>query len=246
MDTQKQYRVIIVDDEPIAREIVEDHVGKVPELETVAVCANAHEAYEAIQRLKPDLVFLDIQMPGMTGLELMAQPFAHCPDYVLTTAYPDYAVQSYDFSVLHYLMKPITFERFMAAVIKFLNKHTPGGDPEPPGLVSSSPVDGSIWLRVEKSTQRIRDNNILYVKGETNYVMVYLENGKKVLTHMNMAKAEKVFMFPVFIRIHKSYIVRLSAIDKVEGNTVTLSDGTKVFIGPKFREKLKQVIPILP
>ena len=137
---------------------------------------------------------------------------------------------------------PVAYRTFAEHVTNL----SPGGDPEPPGLVSSSPVDGSIWLRVEKSTQRIRDNNILYVKGETNYVMVYLENGKKVLTHMNMAKAEKVFMFPVFIRIHKSYIVRLSAIDKVEGNTVTLSDGTKVFIGPKFREKLKQVIPILP
>ena len=239
------YRVIVVDDEPLARKIVEGFVKQVPDLETVAVCANARQALDAIQRLKPNLVFLDIQMPEMTGMELMAMPLADRPEYVLTTAYANYAVQSYDFKALDYLMKPIAFERFMEAVVKFLDKHRLSGSFVQPGLIGSSTTDDSLWLRVEKNSRRVRKRNILYVKGETNYVMVYLDNGKRLLTHMSMAGAEDLFLPPDFLRIHKSYIVRLSAIEQIEGNTITLENNTQLTIGPKYREKLREFIPII-
>lgn len=236
------YRVVIVDDEPLARDIVVGYVSKVPDLQTFAVCGNAVEAWEAIQTGKPDLVFLDIQMPGMTGLELINILPTNRPEFVLTTAYPQYAVESYGFAVLDYLMKPISFELFMRAFIKFKEKRKTSistGE-----FAAFSPTGESVWLRLDKGLRQLAFSEVLRVKGEKDYVEIFLDD-EKMLIHMNLLKAEQLFPAPEFLRIHKSHIVRQTAIRSIEGNTLTLSNGTDLPIGPSYRQELKKYIPLL-
>ena len=156
------YRVIIVDDEPPARDLLAVFVERVPDLQCVTTCANAFQALDAIQQLKPDLAFLDILMPEMTGMDLMKLPVANRPAIILTTAYPQYALSSYEFDVLDYLMKPIAFERFMKAIVKFKEKQVQSTGwiavkpPDPVSVTTNSlPLtDSSIWLREEKRKKK--------------------------------------------------------------------------------------------
>jgi len=250
------YRVVIVDDEPPARDIIDVFVGRVPDLLTVARCANAFQALEAIQQLQPDLVFLDVQMPEMTGMDLMGLPLPNRPAIILTTAYPEYALKSYEFAVLDYLMKPIAFERFMQAILRFKEKQVrPAGLPawtavEPPPLGSTlvpgpdQTGHGSVWLREEKRLLQIPYEEVLYVEGLKDYVKVFLKD-QMILTHLTIGKAEEVFCPPEFVRIHRSHIVRRSAIRLIDGSRVRLTNGTELIIGPLYRDELKKYISAL-
>lgn len=217
-------------------------MNKVPDLQTLAVCQNAVEALEAIRTGKPDLVFLDIQMPGMTGLELMNVLPTNRPEFVLTTAYPQYAVESYGFAVLDYLMKPILFELFMRAVVKFKEKKETSisrGE-----FAAFSPSGESVWLRLDKGLRQLAFSDVIRIKGDKDYVEIFLDK-EKILIHMNLLKAEQLFPAPEFLRIHKSHIVRQTTIRSIEGNTLTLSNGTDLPIGPSHRQNLKRFIPLL-
>ncbi len=256
------HRVIIVDDEPPARDIIEVFVERTPDLVCVAICANAMQALEAIDQFKPNLLFLDIQMPEMTGIDLMNLRLANRPDIILTTAFPDFALKSYEFAVLDYLVKPIAFERFVQAIVKFRERRSqfplasPGGwsaVAAPPfvndqrrndSLPGSPPSVSSVWLREEKRLLQIPFEEIFYVEGLKDYVKVYL-NGKMILTHVSIGKAEEIFQPPTFVRIHRSHIVRQSAIRLIDGNTLILTNGVKLLIGPLYREELKRYISAL-
>ncbi len=250
---EQPYRVVIVDDEPPARDLIEVFVHRVPDLQVVAICANAILALAAIQRLKPDLVFLDIQMPEMTGIDLMNLHLPNRPDIILTTAFPQYALQSYDYAVLDYLVKPIAFERFMQAVIKFKGKRNREDGPDG-NLIDSHtgrsnpnmPLadDGSVWLREEKRLLQIPHDDILYVEGMKDYIKVFLKD-QMIMTHLTIGKAEELFRPPVFVRIHRSHIVRRSAIRLIDGNSIRLTNGTELQIGPLYRNELKKFIAAL-
>lgn len=242
---ENPYRVVIVDDEPPARDLMATFVGRVPDLQTVACCANALDALEAIQRLKPQLVFLDIQMPGMTGMELMELPFADRPDFVLTTAYPHYAAQSYDVATLDYLVKPIAFERFMQSVVRFKKKRTEAGKTVTWEVPDAPATGESVWLREEKRLLQIPYQEVLYVEGNKDYVKVFLP-GQTILTHLTLGKAAELFRPPAFIPIHRSYLVRRAAIRLIDGNRLRLTNGTELPIGPSYRESLKKYITLLP
>ncbi|SFF38092.1 LytR/AlgR family response regulator transcription factor [Spirosoma endophyticum] len=253
------YRVIVLDDEPPARELMEVFVNRLPDLRCVASCANAMQGLQAIQELKPDLLLLDIQMPEMTGLELMRLPLEHRPEVILTTAYADYAVASYEFSVLDYLLKPIAFDRFVSSIVKFRQKR-PVQPPTQPGwrAVDSRPTDepksgqppyesdaNAIWLREDKRLLQIPYQDILYIEGLRDYVKVFLSD-QMILTHMGIGQAESLFQPPLFLRIHRSFIVRRSAIRLIDGNTIVLTNGKQLTIGPLYRETLKNYIAALP
>lgn len=246
------YRVVIVDDEPPARDIIDVFVGRVPDLHCVAICSNALQALEAIGKHQPDLVFLDVKMPEMTGIELMKLRLPTQPDIVLTTAYADYALASYDYAVLDYLMKPIAFERFLQAVVKFREKQTRSGKLPGWAAVESVHMDGeavqrgqgSVWLREEKRLLQIPYEDILYVEGMKDYVKVFLRD-EMIMTHLSLGKAEELFQPPVFVRIHRSHIVRQSAIRLIDGNVIRLINGVELQIGPSYREELKKSISAL-
>ncbi|GAB2558403.1 LytR/AlgR family response regulator transcription factor [Spirosoma areae] len=256
---KKSYRVVVLDDEPPARELTELFVNRMPDLTCVATCSNAMQGLEAIQQLKPDLLFLDIEMPEMTGLELISLPITPRPEIILTTAYPQYALSSYEFSVLDYLVKPISFERFVKAIVKFREKRqgnapvSTAGDSTDPMLAVSPPDDlpappvtdtASVWLREEKHLLQIPYDDILYVEGLKDYVKVFLRD-QMIMSHMSIGKAEKLFTPPQFVRVHRSYIVPLSAIRRINGNTITLTNGTQLLIGPNYRQQLSKYIAAL-
>ncbi len=252
------YPIIIVDDEPPARDILEVFVNRIPDLVCVAICSNAMIALQAIKEFKPALLLLDIQMPEMTGMDLMNLQLPYRPEVILTTAFPEFALKSYDFAVLDYLVKPIAFDRFVQAIIKFREKQVPslttsikdGWRP----MESALPIqnlslrdplsDGSVWLREEKRLLQIPHADILYVEGLKDYVKVHLSD-RVILTHMSIGQAEELFRPPVFVRIHRSHIVRQSAIRIIDGNAVLMANGTQLLIGPSFREELKRYISAL-
>lgn len=248
------FRVVIVDDEPPARDIIEVFVGRDADLQIVATCSNAMQAVDAMQRLAPHLLFLDIQMPEMTGIDLMNLRVPNRPDIILTTAYPEYALKSYDFAVVDYLVKPFAFERFVEAVLKFKAKQArialPTGwsaiDPvattDPNG--NPSVGDTSVWLREEKRLLQIPYEDIFYVEGLKDYVKVFLKD-EMILTHMSIGKAETLFRPPAFVRIHRSHIVRRSAIRLIDGNSIQLTNGVNLLIGPLYRDELKKFISAL-
>lgn len=249
------YRVLIVDDEPPARDLIQVFVGRVPDLQCVGLCANAPQALDAIQRLKPDLVFLDIQMPQMTGMDLLGLRLTHQPDIILTTAYSDYALASYEYAVLDYLIKPIAFERFMQAIAKFRERQLSRESPAAWRILEADSLTGdeasllqggedSVWLREEKRLLQIPYREILYVEGMKDYVKVFLAD-QMIMTHLSIGKAEALLQPPTFVRIHRSHIARRSAIRLIEGNLIWLINGTQLQIGPHYREALKQYISAL-
>ncbi|GAA4461451.1 LytTR family DNA-binding domain-containing protein [Nibrella saemangeumensis] len=240
-----------MDDEPPARDVIEVFVNRVPDLQCVAICGNAHQAIDAIQQWQPHLVFLDIQMPDMTGIDLLQLQLPLRPEIVITTAYSEHALKSYEFAVLDYLMKPISYERFMQAVVKFKQKQI---NPQPNwSAISPLPADEantvssseqSVWLREEKRLLQIPYEEILYVEAMKDYVKVYLKE-QMILTHLTIGKAEELFPPPYFIRIHRSHIVRRGAIRLIDGNLIRLVNDTELQIGPNFRDELKKYISAL-
>ncbi|MFT4031189.1 MAG: response regulator transcription factor [Siphonobacter sp.] len=237
------YQVIIVDDEPPARDILEVFIGRIPNLTCVAVCANVYQALAAMEEHKPDLVFLDIQMPELTGMDLLGMPMPHSPVFILTTAYSQYAVDSYNFKVIDYLLKPIAFERFVKAILKF--KESKASTDEVMEVNESfSHTKDSVWIREEKRLLQIPFEEVVYLEGMKDYVKVFLKD-QMIMSHMGLGKAEELFIPPTFVRIHRSYLVRLSAIRVIDGNTVLLDGGIEVPIGPHYREMLKKTISAL-
>ena len=212
-------RCIIVDDEPLAREVLVEFAGKVPFLETVSVCSSGYEALEVLKNETVDLIFLDIQMPDITGMQLYNSLSAR-PMVIFTTAYSDYAVEGFEVDAVDYLVKPFSFERFLKAVNKAndltrLKEESHSVKPE-----NDAPY---IFIKDGNKTVKINLDDILYLEGMKDYVKIVL-SGRSVLTLISMQKMLEKLPSARFIRIHRSYIVPLAKIDTVERNRVVIGD----------------------
>lgn len=257
-----RYKALIVDDEPPARDLLEAFIKRVPFMQCVGASSNAIQALELVEQFKPDLLFLDINMPHISGLDLLGFQQLKTIDAILTTAYADHALKSYEFGVVDYLLKPIAFERFMKAVLKFKDKKQHqvanifnlAAESEiledkiitailPGSLTSKSDFD-SIWIREEKKIYQIQVADILYIEGMKDYVKVHLTD-RTIITHLTMIKAEGIFSSPVFLRVHRSFIVRRAAIKSILGNTIMLINRSEILIGPTYRDSLKITIDLL-
>lgn len=236
-----RYTVLIVDDEPPARALLADFVSRLDDLHCLASCANALQALQVLQTQPPDLVLLDIQMPELTGLQLLSMPLMPRPAVILTTAYPQYALTSYDYAVVDYLLKPIAFERFVNAIHKFRQQKDRAAVQQPAPPAST---DSLVWLRQDKQLRQIAPTSVLFVEGLRDYVKVHLMD-EFILTHLSIGQAEALFKPPRFVRVHRSYLVQLSAIRLIEGNTLTLLTGRQLPIGPHYRQQLRHYVPNL-
>jgi two-component system LytT family response regulator len=235
-------RCIAVDDEPLALDIIEDYVSKVPFLELVKRTENAIEALQLVQAGGIDLVFLDIQMPELTGIQFLkiANSKAH---YILTTAYSQYALESYDLNVSDYLLKPIAFDRFYKAVEKVNNlvKTTEPAAPPQPVITSSPfssanhPVQDFIFVKTEHKIQKIELDDILYIEGLKDYISIYTR-AERVITLQNMKKMEEILPAGQFIRVHKSYIISLDKIESIERSRISIC-GKIIPIGDTYRDE---------
>jgi two-component system LytT family response regulator len=236
-------KCIAVDDEPLALDIIEDYVSKVPFLELVKRTENAIEALQLVQAGGIDLVFLDIQMPDLTGIQFL-KIANNKASYILTTAYSQYALESYDLNVSDYLLKPIAFDRFYKAVEKVHNQHKNNAEPVVPAAllpvaVSSVPaaqqVQDFIFVKTEHKIQKIELDNILYIEGLKDYISIFTK-AERVITLQNMKKMEETLPRSQFIRVHKSYIIALDKIESIERSRITIC-GKIIPIGDTYRDE---------
>lgn len=235
-------KCIAVDDEPLALDIIEDYISKVPFLELVKRTENAIEALQLVQAGGIDLVFLDVQMPELTGIQFLKIASGKS-NYILTTAYSQYALESYDLNVSDYLLKPIAFDRFYKAVEKVHNLvkvAEPAAAPQPiltsaPFSANIQPVQDFIFVKTEHKIQKIELDDILYIEGLKDYISIYTK-AERVITLQNMKKMEETLPSTQFIRVHKSYIISLDKIESIERSRITIC-GKIIPIGDTYRDE---------
>ena len=224
-------RCIIVDDEPLAIEVLKSHIQKLDSLEITGTCADAIEAFDFLKSHDVDLVFLDINMPEMKGTDLV-KTLKNPPAIVFTTAYREYAIESYDLNVLDYLLKPISFERFLQAVEKFnqqnmlieeVTLHKNNGDSE------------YIYLREKNVIHKIPVTEIVYVESFGDYVKLHTPD-REINSRCTMSALEKALPGKGFVRVHRSFLVAVGRITSF--SPVMVAIGEKEFpIGTRYREK---------
>ena len=212
---------IIVDDEPLAVKLLESFVAKTPDLELLGSFTDSVEAINAIKEHQPNLLFLDIQMPDLNGMEL-AHMLPEGTKVIFTTAFKEYAFESYEVSALDFLLKPIRYNKFITAVDKAKEWFGRTDKPEVVTVVEkpmSSGTSETIFLKVDGEFRQLSLSQILYVEGMKDYVMFYIEGQKRPLvTHLTMKSVEDMLPESQFMRVHRSFIVALDKIRSVDRN----------------------------
>jgi DNA-binding LytR/AlgR family response regulator len=233
----ERLRCLIVDDEIAAHYVLENYIGRMDRLELAGQCYNALDALNFLHRQPIDLLFLDINMPELTGLELLGA-LGYTPRTILTTAYTEYALQSYDFGVTDYLVKPIPFPRFLKAVNRVLGQQPAPVEATAPSVPVSTAAADSIMVKVDTDWVRIKLDELLYAQSWGNYVKLFLP-GRMLLTPLTTAELESRLPHDQFVRIHKSYIVALHKVERLSGNTLQIGN-TELPVGITFRRELTE------
>ena len=233
---------IIVDDEPLAVKLLESFVAKTPDLELLGSFTDSVEAINAIKQLKPQLLFLDIQMPDLNGMEL-AHMLPEGTRIIFTTAFKEYAFESYEVSALDFLLKPIRYNKFIAAVEKAREWFGLRGEKTQEAEQSTAPQmstpngNNSLFLKVDGEYRQVALDKILYVSGMKDYVMFYLEGEcKPLITHLTMKAVEDMLPTSQFMRVHRSYIVALNKIRSVDRNDCIYIGDEIIRVTEAFRE----------
>ncbi|MEN8116583.1 MAG: LytTR family DNA-binding domain-containing protein [Bacteroidota bacterium] len=204
---------IIVDDEPLSQDVIEEFVSLCPELSLVAICNDALEAGEVLKKEKVDLLFLDINMPRLTGIGLI-KSLKEPPLFILVTAYPEFAIEGFEIDAVDYLLKPVSFERFRVALNRAIERFSAKDEPE---------TARHIMVRANKKDYRINFDEILYLEAQGDYVrFVTVEN--TLMVHGTMKEFIEQLPDNQFVRIHKSYVVSLPKVVYIEGNMVKIVD----------------------
>ncbi|MEY4134894.1 MAG: LytR/AlgR family response regulator transcription factor [Saprospiraceae bacterium] len=232
-------KVIIVDDEPLAQDVLETYIEKIPELHLVRKCNNALEANEVLKREHVDLMFLDIQMPQLTGIDFV-KTLARPPLVIFTTAYSNYAVEGFELNALDYLLKPISLERFMKAV----NKAQEQLDLQQKERPEEHQSDNFIFVKADKKLVKVNFDEVVYIEGLKDYVIIRLEN-QRVITLQTMKSLEDKLPVAKFKRIHRSYIVNIDRIEAIVGNMIEVMEKNQpkhLPIGKNYRDELLDMI----
>jgi two-component system, LytTR family, response regulator len=233
-------RCLIIDDKPLAIDILMDYASKVPFLELVGSTVNPIEGLGLLRDQQVDLVFLDIQMPELTGLQFMEIAGQQCK-FILTTAYSDYALDGYEHDVVDYLLKPIAFDRFYRAAEKALKFSLPSSALL---LTQQTPVAGRtaeyLFVKTEHRIQRIILRDLLYIEGVQNYVSLHTTDSK-VMTLQTLKGIEEQLPGSDFVRVHRSFIVNLRYITSVERSRIFIGD-TVIGIGDKYRDEFYKIL----
>jgi DNA-binding LytR/AlgR family response regulator len=233
-------KCLIVDDEPLARQLLESYVSKINGLSLVKSCGNAIEAFTILQQKHIDLMFLDIQMPQITGIDLL-RSLKDRPRVVLTTAYRDYAFDAYDLDVVDYLLKPVSFERFLRGISKVYQlKHPLDECTQDASPLVKSFEDAYIYLREDREMIKVYLNEILYIESLRDYVRVKTTQ-KQIITYQKISYLEQKLPEGRFVRIHRSFII---PVDKVSSFTSTTARvGTMdIPIGRNFKNEAMKIL----
>jgi DNA-binding LytR/AlgR family response regulator len=226
-------RCIIVDDEPLAREGMERLVHDAGFFELVATCSNALEANKILSKEKIDLIFLDIQMPGMRGIDFL-KTLQIKPLVIITTAYPNFALEGFELNVLDYLVKPITLERFLKAANRAMEILETNGNEQPDN------TKDFFFIRSANNYEKVFFREILYIEAAQNYMTIHTEKGK-LMALLTIKSLEEQLPAGKFLRIHKSYIISLEKISSLRGNEVAIGVH-KIPIGKNYKEELLKIV----
>lgn len=231
-------RCLAVDDEAYASDIIASFINKTPFLDLIGTTTNAFEALSLVQDGKVDLVFLDIQMPELTGIQFLKICGDKCK-VILTTAYPEYALDGFDLDVVDYLLKPVSYERFYKAAQKVQQLIAP----LPNEIVNVQALSNDfIFIKGDTKNKyiKVNYNEILYIEGLKNYVSVYTAS-QRIVTYQALRELETQLPHPPFYRVHKSYIVSLEKIKMIDGNTLYIGEQS-IPIGDTYRDGFFKIV----
>ena len=229
---------IIIDDEPLAAALIEAHVANIPNVNIIATCTNALEGFEVLKTQSVDLIFLDIQMPLLTGIEFL-KSLSNPPKVIFTTAYREYAIESYELEVVDYLLKPISFDRFFKAINKFFKTI----ESKSSTVVVSEPQEVSkyIFVNVNKKQHKISFSEIVYVESIKDYIRIHLTD-KTIVTKDKISEFEYK-LSSNFLRTHRSYIVNADKITAYTVNDVEIGD-LEIPIGISYKKQLLEKLKV--
>jgi len=222
-------RCLVVDDEPLAQNLLKNYIGKIASLELVDATSDVYAALDMAQQQKADLIFLDVQMPELTGIQFMKILAGKCK-VILTTAYEEYALQAFDLDVVDYLLKPFSFERFAAAIQKARERLQP--------VIQEHNTAEHLFIKTEYKIVRVAVKDIRYMESLRDYVSVHTEQ-ERILTLQSLRTFEEQLRTSSLIRVHKSYIVNLDCIDKVERRRIVIGE-KYIPIGETYQEEVKK------
>lgn len=208
-------RCLVIDDEPLALDILCDYIKRMPELTLMDCITDPFKGLELVQKGEVDLLFLDIQMPELSGIDFLKKMDGEC-DVILTTAYPEYALDGYDLNVVDYLLKPFAFERFKKAVEKVID------------------VQNILFVKVEHKMQKVDLEEVLYIEGLKDYISIYTED-ERIITLQNLKKINSMLPNKRFVRVHKSYIVAVDKINSIERGKISIGE-KQIPIGDTYRD----------
>lgn len=230
---------VIIDDEPLAREGLASYVREVDFLNLTGTCENPLQLIKLLDAQAIDLIFLDIQMPKMNGIDFL-KIFPKPPMVIITTAYPSYALEGFQLNVLDYLLKPITFDRFFKSANKARDYHRLVNNSAQPGTPKPETDEGYFFIKCGNKYEKIYFDEILYVEGMQNYVTIFTTKGK-YMTLLNLKSLEQNLDSKLFIRVHKSYIVSTGKIDGIEANEIFIGEH-RIPISRNYREQVIQQV----
>ena len=222
---------LIVDDEPIAREIIQNYCGHLAYLQVAGCCGNALEAKTILQQQKVDILFLDINMPVMDGISFL-KTMKTPPQVIFTTAYKEYAVDAFDLAACDYLLKPFSLDRFIIAVDKAVEKLQ--GQPAPVPEITGAKTDNYIFIKTDGRIYKIEYDDLLYAEANGNYTKV-VTTKNTLLPGMSFSNFEELLPKPQFLRVHRSFIINKSKISHIEGNRVFINH-TEIPVGSSYKE----------
>src|SRR6056297_1977346 len=230
-------KAIIVDDEPLAQNVIEQYALKIPELEIVEKCNDAICAHKTLQENHVDLIFLDINMPKLSGISFLKN-LKDAPLVIFTTAYSEYALEGYELNAVDYLKKPFSFERFSKAFFRahelYVLKHKSAQS------ISKEETNEFIFIKSNKKTYKVNFSEIFYIEGLGDYIQIHLQDDK-IVTNLSMKKIFDLLPENQFYRIHKSFIIAIDKIDLVEGNMVKINN-KRLPVGNSYRQDFLKFI----
>lgn len=228
---------LIVDDEPLAVRLVSSYIQQIPELKIIAACNNAIEAIKVLREQKIDLIFLDIKMPKLIGTDFL-RSIPDPPKVIFITAYREYALDGYDLDIVDYLLKPVSFTRFMKAVLKAIKLIGIENNNAYPNADNDNNKDAFLYFKIDKAMQKVLLKDILFIESCKEYVKIHLEKDNQLLVKQSISAMEKLLSPHRFMRLHRSYIVAIEKISSFN-TTFVLIDNHKIPIGRLYKNEVE-------
>ncbi|HUS03321.1 MAG TPA: LytTR family DNA-binding domain-containing protein [Chitinophagaceae bacterium] len=231
-------RCLLIDDEPPALKVLASHISNINGLEIVAQCKNAIEALDILEQKTVDLIFLDIKMPKILGTEFL-KSLSHPPKVIFVTAYRDYAIEGFELDAVDYLVKPVSFERFLKAITKV--KRFMGQETVSQGSDYKPNPEAFVYMKVDKNMNKVYINDIVYIESWKDYIKLFLTSGKNLLVKQSISSMENMLSDHRFIRVHRSYMV---SINKILGyNNLSVQINSKdIPIGRLYKQAVMQIL----